>query len=380
MGLSQTKISVCNDGNVSQLDVTDQVNGGPYNRIEVYRCSQPSGGYGVTASGSRVENICGIDHLSPRSNRIFRYTFSLGDQSSNLTDLPSVLEGREEFNPIGMANGSWEVRLRDIDSMSASYGAILRATVEPTDKQSYKLKYELRRGPETHKVPIVSPLSRPISRVNPDLHDLGSDMSGFSTPIKILDAKLIESNPTKDHQFEIQKPTTHVELDGSFANVQETLRHPEFARFLANLDAYQEFGDFGAKPTHPGTNLIGPNAKLAAESIFVRQYRAALILTGRLTSPEMAAGAAKPLSLAEWKTNTRPGVYAIFVGAAINHIAIYKLGLDKVHSDYGGIPMKLAPGSRLEDGATPVADAWRCNQTLGEVGDMLYLTEPQTTY
>ncbi len=99
-----------------------------------------------------------------------------------------------------------------------------------------------------------------------------------------------------------------------------------------------------------------------------------------LLSPLFGIRPAKPLSLAEWKTNTRPGVYAIFVGAAINHIAIYKLGLDKVHSDYGGIPMRLAPGSRLEDGATPVADAWRCNQTLGEVADMLYLTEPPKEY
>ncbi len=75
MGLGQTAISVCNDGNVSQLDVTDKLLGGPYYRIEVYRCSQPSGGYGVTASGSRVEYICGKDHLAPSSHRIFRYTW-----------------------------------------------------------------------------------------------------------------------------------------------------------------------------------------------------------------------------------------------------------------------------------------------------------------
>jgi hypothetical protein len=104
------------------------------------------------------------------------------------------------------------------------------------------------------------------------------------------------------------------------------------------------------------------------------------MLLGPLTSPEMVLGAAAPMGLAGMTTNTRPGVYAIFVGAAVNHIGIYKLGLDKVHSDYGGIPMKVAPGSRLEDGATPVADAWRCNQTLGEVADVLYLSEPPTVY
>lgn len=91
-------------------------------------------------------------------------------------------------------------------------------------------------------------------------------------------------------------------------------------------------------------------------------------------------GGPKPLSLLDWKTNTRPGVYAIFVGAAINHVAIYKLGLDKVHSDYGGVPMKVAPGSPLENGAVPIADAWKCNQTLGEVADILYLSDPPAQY
>jgi hypothetical protein len=380
MGLGQTAISVCNDGNVSQLDVTDKLLGGPYYRIEVYRCSQPSGGYGVTASGSRVEFIAGDDHLSPNSNRIFRYTFSLGDQSSVLTSLPSVLEGREEFNPEGMPNGSWEVRLRDIDQLSDSYGAILRATVQPNGKGGYLLRYELRPSPAVAKTPILSPLPAPISGINPGLFDLGTDISEFPAPITVSDGTLSASDPLKDHHIEITKPMTHKYLNDSFAKIQDAVRHPAFSRFMANLDAYEEFGDFGAKPTHPGTNLVGPNAKLAAESIFVRQYRAALVLLGRLTSPEMAQGASKPLSLAQWKTNTRPGVYAIFVGAAINHIAIYKLGLDKVHSDYGGIPMKLGPGSRLEDGATPIADAWTCNQTLGEVADMLYLSEPPERY
>jgi hypothetical protein len=345
VGLSQTTISVCNDGNVSQLDVTDKVNGGPYYRIEVYRCSQPSGGFGVTASGSRVEYIAGKDHLSNGCNRIFRYTFSLGDQSSILTHLPTVLEGREEFNPSGMRDGSWEVRLRDVDTMSRSYGAILRGIVEPFGDQSYALRYELRPAPDISKTEIVSPLASPISRINAGLPDLGSDVSTFPSPVTISDGKLFAADAKRDHRFAIKKAATRAMLDDQFANIQKTIRHPEFARFLANLDAYEEFGDFGAKPTHPGTNLVGPNARLAAESIFVRQYRSALVLFGRLTSPEMAFGAAKPLSLAEWKTNTRPGVYSIFVGAAINHVAIYKLGLDKVHSDYGGIPMVSARSS-----------------------------------
>jgi len=379
MGLGQTIISVCNDGNVSQLDVTDKVLGGPYFRIEVYRCSQPSGGYGVTASGSRVEFICGEDHLSPESNRLFRYTFSLGDETDNLTHLPSVLEGREEFNPTGTPNGSWEVRIRDLDPLSDSYGAVLRATAEPADG-GYKLSYELMNPPELERVQIVSPLSQPIAKLNRGLPDLGSELSLLGTPVKLDGDGLVEISVGSEHNLTVSKPSALSDLDEKFKSIVETLRHPKFSRFVANIDAYEAFGDFGAKPTHPGTNLIGPNAKLAAESIFVRQYRAALVLLGRLVSPEMALGASKPLSLADWKTNTRPGVYAIFVGAAVNHIAIYKLGLDKVHSDYGGIPMKLAPGSRLEDGANPVADAWRCNRSLGEIADVLYLSEPHDQY
>ncbi len=152
----------------------------------------------------------------------------------------------------------------------------------------------MRPAPEVVKTPIVSPLSRPISRINPDLNDLGSDLSTFPAPITISEGNLVESEPAKDHHIHISKPSTHEFLDGSFSKIQAVVRHPEFSRFLSNLDAYEEFGDFGAKPTHPGTNLVGPNAKLAAESIFVRQYRAALVLLGRLTSTEMAQGAAKP--------------------------------------------------------------------------------------
>jgi hypothetical protein len=333
----------------------------------------------VTASGSRVEFICGDDHLTESSNRIFRYTFSLGDEQDNLTHLPSVLEGREEFNPAGSPDGSWEVRVRDIDALSNSYGTVLRATAEPTDG-GYKLSYELIAAPDIDHVQIVSPLAQPIAKLNSSLPDLGSDLRALGTAIKLQDGGLVDIDIGSTHNLEVASPSTNAQLDADYSSIVETIRHPKFARFLANVDAYEAFGDFGAKPTHPGTNLIGPNAKLAAESIFVRQYRAALVLLGRIVSPEMAFGAAKPLSLADWKTNTRPGVYAIFVGAAINNIAIYKLGLDKVHSDYGGVPMKLAPGSRLEDGATPVVDAWRCNRTLGEIADVLYLSEPHHEY
>jgi hypothetical protein len=143
MGLQMTGISVQNDGNVSQLDVADQEQGGVFYRIEVYRCSQPSGGYGVTLSGSRAESICGIDHLRETSNKVFRYTFSLGNNQMHRGAIPTVLEGREEFNPSGFPNGSWRVRLRDLDHTSPMYGSIIGASVQPTAEGHYDIHYEL---------------------------------------------------------------------------------------------------------------------------------------------------------------------------------------------------------------------------------------------
>lgn len=380
MPLREVGISVCNDGNVSQLDVTDGLPGGRFYRIEVYRASQPQGGYGVTLSGSRAEDICGRDHLSKHSNRVFRYTFSAGSNEDHRSDVPTLLEGREEFNPPGTPDGSWDVRIRDIDSKSPTYGAILHATACPTSEtKGYEVRYSLRRTTGSIKcVSIRSPLHRSLSELNPDLEDLSVDLDKLGHPVRVENEALLDAS--SDCSVRMDAGCKSADIDDGLAEVLEAIGHTDFRTFRENLDAYEGFGDFGAKPTHPGTNLVGPNAELAAESIFVRQYRAALVLLGRVTSPDMKRGANTPESLASTISNTRPGVYAIFVGAAVNHIGIYKLGLDKVHSDYGGVPMQLAPGSRLENDATPLADAWRCNQTLGEIADMYYLADPPPSY
>lgn len=376
MGLQQVAISVCNDGNVSQLDCTDINNGGIYYRIEVYRSSQPVGGYGITLSGSRVENICGIDHLKENSNRVFRYFFAVGDDKTHKSEIPILLEGREEFNPKGKPDGSWEVRIRDLDPKSSSYGAILIASVEPINGTTqYHLHYELRLASDTKRIAFYSPIHGKITDLNPTLVDLGEPLDQLPQPIGIDNTNNLKALTNLPTTFKIQTNHLTKDVDDGISSVMELIKQNEFKQFIENLDLYEAFGDFGAKGIHPGTNLTGPNAKLAAESIFVRQYRAALVLLGRIVSPDMARGASEPKSLAEASTNTRPGVYAIFVGATINNIGIYKLGLDKVHSDYGGVPMKLAPGSRLENGAAPAADAMRCNQTLGDIANLLYLNK-----
>ena len=66
------------------------------------------------------------------------------------------------------------------------------------------------------------------------------------------------------------------------------------------------------------------------------------------------------------------GVYAVFLSAYALNIGIYQLGLDKVHSDYGGIPMNVAPGSRLETGAHPIVDATNLNRILALLASLFY--------
>ena len=72
-------------------------------------------------------------------------------------------------------------------------------------------------------------------------------------------------------------------------------------------------------------------------------------------------------------TDPKPGVYTPFLTAYISNVEIYQLGLDKVHSDYGGIPMRLQPGSRLENGAQPIIDSSRVNRTIAELSFAFYV-------
>ena len=372
MGLHQVALTVQNDGNVSQLDCADTAEGGVYYRIEVYRCSHPAEGFGVTYSGSRAEDICGADHFGPRSTQVFRYVFSVGVNTMHRGQVPIVLEGREEFNPVGMADGSWDVRIRDLDPLSPSYGAIIGATAEPQAAPgSYTLRYTLRVFKNLDPRPLNSPLRRKVTEVNPTLPDLGAPLEELPAPVGIKD-KILLTNENVPKELSINLAMRTREVDNEMRSILSLISHPDFARFRSNLDSYEDFGDFGPRCIHPGTNLVG-NTRLAADSIFARRYRSGLVLIGRVASPDMARGASAPTALSESRTNTRAGVYGNFVGAAINNIAIYKLGLDKVHSDYGGVPMRVAPGSRLENGSQPLADAWKCNQTLGEIAKTLYL-------
>jgi hypothetical protein len=110
MATTQSSASVQNDGNFAHLELFDPVNA-LSKRVEVFRCSQPIGCYGITGSGSPVDALCGADHLSSTSNRLFRGIYSEGQGNR---DLPILIEFREEIDPDGLPAGSIDVRVRDL--------------------------------------------------------------------------------------------------------------------------------------------------------------------------------------------------------------------------------------------------------------------------
>ena len=136
MAVQQIDCSFQNDGNYCQLDLQDITGKGPVMRIETFRCSQPLEGYGTTRAGTGVSLLAGDDHLSPASNRIFRHVYSAGELASPMI----TLEMREVFEE----DGSFEVRVRDIDTESPSFGSTLISKARPRPNNRYDISYEMR--------------------------------------------------------------------------------------------------------------------------------------------------------------------------------------------------------------------------------------------
>lgn len=178
MGVSQISASFQNDGNFSQLDLQDLTIGGPVLRIETFRCSQPEGEFGTTVAGTSVKSIAGDDHLSPESNRLFRHVFSTGQPGN----LKATLEIRELYEP----SGRFEVRTRDIDADSPSFGTTLINDNVPTGN-GVVISYALRQPENAKPADVVSPIkSGPIARIT-GLADLSSAPEQLGTPVKLLD-------------------------------------------------------------------------------------------------------------------------------------------------------------------------------------------------
>lgn len=264
----QIRSSVMNDGNYAFVEYQDAERTGPIDRIDVYRCSQPAGGFGVTGSGTKVEALCSTDLLTPSSNRIFRNIYSHGPGP---TTLPALLETREEFNTPGLPVGSWEERIRDVDPASDSYGRIMRIVVSPVVGQTgkYNLTYEIRGTgiPLAQRVPINSPLTTRVTELAPALVDLGVSLEQLP-PIDMT----LPGNPMT---FVIDGKATRQSVNETFALFTNNFQTSALARWRSNFYKYESFGDLGLKSTHPGTNLVGPasSVDLIRELLVFRAYR-----------------------------------------------------------------------------------------------------------
>lgn len=363
MTMQQTDSSVQSDGNFSQVEVFDDGDD-LYKRIEVFRGSQPMDLYGTTAAGSTAAAICGDDHLAPDSNRVFRNVYSEGQGRGNLTALFEVVE---EFDPDGKPDGTWEIRARDIDVNSSAFGDAFRIELRPQDggERAYELRYELR-DPNAEPALVTSPIDAPVPEEAPDLADIGSEPDRLGPLSDRLDENPVE--------FTIDGTTTKAEIDDFLAPLLALRFDDDYQVHLRNLESYMRFGDYGPKSVNPGTNLTGENPDHIGNYVLWRAYRADMALRGRAFRPEMA-GATDEITgpVGTGERDAKPGVYSLFVMANELDISLYELVVDKVYSDYGGIPMQQAPGSRLETGAEPEVDAGRAIRSLGDVAEAFYL-------
>lgn len=358
MGVSQINQSFQNDGNFSLLDLKDEVFDGPIMRIETFRCSQPAGEYGVTAVGSAVKNIAGKDHLAKNSNKTFRHIFSVG----SINDVKCVLEIRESFD----VNGSMEVRMRDVDCSSSSFGTVIICQVNPVP-EGLNVDYAILEPGHVVKQKLTSPVLSSVSEQT-GLIDLSADVECLGVPVNISGCKKFSC------VFFCKNPNDLAlsQLDDFSKKVREI--YPQWTK---NVEVYERMGDFRDKCIHFGTNLTGDEPALASEFVIIRAYRMSLITMARIFDVCMSAGAHQ-LNINKYKKSssaildTKPGVYAVFLSAYALNIGIYQLGLDKVHSDYGGIPMKIKPGSRLENGIEPIVDATNLNRMLALMAGVYY--------
>lgn len=363
MGIQQINQSFQNDGNFSQLDLKDLHFDGLTMRIETFRSSHPAEGeFYVTAAGTNVKSLVGEDHLQKESNQVFRHAFSVEDRQ--LGGMVVTLEFREKF----FEDGSWEIKMRDTDYRSSSFGTLISCYVSPclgVQRGNYKLVYEIYSPNVKANRPIVSPLEDKINALENQLSDISEKDSSLG-------------NSVAKQTIFINLKTPQVETDAALSSLVNILQEKNYSTFVKNVEDYQRFGDFRDKCIHSGQNLIGNNPQLASEYMLVRPYRASMILLGRLFDQKMAKKQYTKVGFSLWsekeplKYDPKPGVYTVFILAHVVNIEIYQLGLDKVHSDYGGIPLKLQPGSKLENGAKPVKSAYRANQTLAEVAVAFY--------
>jgi hypothetical protein len=224
--------------------------------------------------------------------------------------------------------------------------------------------YEVREPGTASAVLINSPVQHPITVLADTLQDLSEPIEALGGLESVGDVGVFQAilSTNADNAAALRK------LDGFAEGVRA--RYP---RWTENVKVYERMGDFRDKCIHDGTNLVGEHAELASEYILIRAYRMSLITLGRIFDLAMSKGADRlnpddPLAF-----DAKPGVYGAFLAAYALNIGLYQLGIDKVHSDYGGVPMKFRPGSRLENGAKPIVDGTNLNRMLALIAALYYV-------
>lgn len=98
-----------------------------------------------------------------------------------------------------------------------------------------------------------------------------------------------------------------------------------------------------------------------------------MIFGGRSFAIEMGQAASVIGPLVPDQNDSKGNVYHLWVSGFTNGVALHRLIVDKIHSDYGGIPMALQPGSKIENGTQPIVDATEANRACAAIADALYL-------
>ena len=310
MAVQQIAASYQNDGNFAQLDLQDVATKGPHFRIETFRSSQPLGKYGTNLAGSRVDHICGVDHLSPNSNKVFRSIDSVSRNGKQVV----ILEIREAIEP----TGAFYVRVRDVDAESPSFGHVVVCSATPLPRNKYRIFYEMRVPRNPKPVAIHSPISDTIANLT-GLPDIGGTVDTLGD----VDSSL----PGNPLSAEIQWNGPKSEINQVFSKFETIIQTlPQYAKFKSNIIFYLRMGDFRDKCIHDGTNLTGPLPRLASEFVLIRAYRKSLMMLGRIADIDMykhTLGCMSPMMASvPLTTDPKPGVYTPFLTAYISNVEV----------------------------------------------------------
>ncbi|KAJ4347799.1 uncharacterized protein N0V89_009169 [Didymosphaeria variabile] len=345
MGLSQVGESYENDGNFSEISLLDTQKGGDVSRLENFRCSHPDGT--LTRSGTTVKAIVGEEHLALDSNRTFRMIYSKGSGNQIL----SRLEMREFYDE----DGSYICTIRNIDGNDPAFGTAMISTVKPIDN-AISINYKIVVPGPVRKQYIYSPNTTTVQDQAKGLVDLA----------KVGD---LDTDTALDFQLALEGDNTEPmdKLAQWAAGVRD-----QYPLWSKNVVSYLRMGDFRDKRIHNGTNLTGDHTLLASEFVPLSNYRVSLVTSGKIFDLAMAGGAHETHLQTPLLIDSKPGNYSPFLLAYGHNIVLTQLGIDKVHSDYSGVPMKIAPGSRMENGAKPVVDSTNLNRSLALVSAFFY--------